>query len=127
MAIDAVLATKPAITFVPELATRAALSRLANVKELSVTALLNKLIVNHDAAIQQKLAHVDEADLTAYLDGRMTYRDFGLSMYAYQELKDQPPPKKRRAAKLKVVEATAEEPATGSTEQPAEASSEVAA
>jgi hypothetical protein len=126
MAIDAVLATKPAITFVPELGTRAALSRLANVKEMSVTALLNYLITKNDEGIQQALAHVDENDLAAYVDGRMTPRDYILAIRTYQDIKDEPPPKKRKAAKLTVVEATAEELVAESTETPAE-SSEVAA
>jgi hypothetical protein len=107
MPLNAVLATAPSITFHPEPATRAALARMANVKEFSLSGFLNWMIVRHDEAWQAKLAHVDENDLAAYLDGRMTPREFGLACHAYGTLKDQPPPKKRRAA-LKVVEAAAE-------------------
>jgi hypothetical protein len=80
MPINPVLATAPSITFHPEPATRAALARMANVRELSLQAFLNWMIVGNDAAIQHKLAHVDENDLAAYLDGRMDPRDFKLAL-----------------------------------------------
>ena len=79
MPLNAVLATAPSITFHPEPATRAALARMANVKEFSLSAFLNWMIVHYDEGWQAKLAHVDENDLAAYLDGRMSPRDFGLA------------------------------------------------
>jgi hypothetical protein len=66
------------------------------------------MIVHYDEGWQAKLAHVDENDLAAYSDGRMSPRDFGLACHAYRSLKDLPPAKKRRAAKLTVVEAAAD-------------------
>jgi hypothetical protein len=102
MPINPVIALQPAITFLPELAARTALARMANVREFSLTAMLNWMIIRNDEAIQQKLAHVDENDLSAYLDGRMSPQDFKLALAAYQDVKDQPPPKRR--AKLKVVD-----------------------
>jgi hypothetical protein len=70
--LDPVLATKPAITFIPELAKRAALARLANVREMTLTALLNWMISRNDEITQRILAHVDQHDVAAYLDGRNT-------------------------------------------------------
>ena len=56
MAMNPVIAVAPSITFRPEPATRSALTRLANVQELSLGALLDKFICRIDEATQAKIS-----------------------------------------------------------------------
>lgn len=114
--LDPILATKPAITFIPEIATRAALARLANIKDLTLTALMNELILKADKAAQAVFAEVGN-DADAYLDGQLTSRDYGVACWEYQNLKGRKPQKRR--TKFKVV--APDVSPNGTADAPAEA------
>jgi hypothetical protein len=95
--MNPVIAVAPAITFRPEPATRSALTRLANVQELSLGALLDKLITRIDEVTQAKIAG-GGGNVAAYLAGDMSADEYRLAFATYQERKAAPVVKLSRVA-----------------------------